>query len=92
MRRSRLRAQESRFASTVGEHSPMHRLSLIGAEPLEVKRRRKAKQLALEAEIADNLSHSIDRVQLESGGIRAALNLKRRIAEPSDGGGQWRGS
>jgi hypothetical protein len=49
---------------------------------------KKSKQLALEAEIADNLRHLIDRVQLESGGIRVALNLKRRIAEPIDRGGQ----
>ena len=49
---------------------------------------RRSKQLALEAEIADNLRHLIDRVQLESGGIRVAFNLKRWIAEPIDRGGQ----
>ncbi len=49
---------------------------------------RRSKQLALEAENADNRRHLIDRAQLGSGGIRVALNLKRRIAEPIDSGGQ----
>jgi len=44
----------------------------------------KSKQLALDSEVADNLRELIDRVQLESGGIRVALNLKRLIAEPID--------
>jgi site-specific DNA recombinase len=47
---------------------------------------RKSKQLVNEAEIADNLRNLIDRVQLESGGIRVSLNLKRLIAEPIDTG------
>ncbi len=48
---------------------------------------KRSKQLALEAEIADELRHLIDRIRLESGGIRVALNPKRRIAEPIDRGG-----
>ena len=47
---------------------------------------RKSKQLVHDAEIADNLRNLIDRVQLESGGIRVSLNLKRLIAEPIDTG------
>ena len=43
---------------------------------------RKSKQLAHDAEVADNLCNLIDRVQLESGGIRVSLNLKRLIADP----------
>ena len=39
-----------------------------------------------DAEVADNLRNLIDRVQLESGGIRVSLNLKRLIAEPIDTG------
>ena len=46
----------------------------------------KSKQLAHDAEVADNLRDVIDRVQLESGGIRVSLNLKRLIAEPIDSG------
>ena len=46
----------------------------------------KSKQLAHEAEVADHLRDLIDRVQLESGGIRVSLNLKRLIAEPIDTG------
>jgi hypothetical protein len=45
---------------------------------------RKSKQLAHDAEVADNLRNLIDRVQLERGGIRVALNIKRLIAEPID--------
>jgi hypothetical protein len=45
---------------------------------------RKSKQLAQDAEIADNLRRLIDRVQLERGGIRVSLNLKRLTAEPID--------
>ena len=41
-------------------------------------------QLAHDAEVADHLRHLIDRVQLERGGIRVSLNLKRLIAEPID--------
>ena len=48
--------------------------------------RRKSKQLAHDAEVADHLRDLIDRVQLESGGIRVSLNLKRLIAEPIDTG------
>ena len=44
----------------------------------------KSKQLAHDAEVADHLRDLIDRVQLESGGIRVSLNLKRLIAEPID--------
>jgi len=44
----------------------------------------KSKQLAHDAEFADNLRNLIDRVQLESGGIRVSLNLKELIAEPID--------
>jgi site-specific DNA recombinase len=47
---------------------------------------RKSKQLVHDAEIADNLRNLIDRVQLESGGIRVSLNLKRLLAEPIDTG------
>ena len=46
----------------------------------------KSKQLAHDAEVADNLRELIDRVQLERGGIRVSLNLKRLIAEPIDTG------
>ena len=45
---------------------------------------RKSKQLAHDAEVADNLRDLIDRVQLEGGGTRVSLNLKRLIAEPID--------
>jgi len=45
---------------------------------------RENKQLAQDAEVADILRHLIDRAQLESGGIRVSLNLKRLIAEPLD--------
>jgi hypothetical protein len=45
---------------------------------------RKSKQLAQDAEVADHLRNLIDRVQLESSGIRVSLNLKRLIAEPID--------
>jgi len=44
----------------------------------------KSKQLAHDREIADSLRDLIDRVQLERGGIRVALNVKRLIAEPID--------
>src|SRR5208282_3999669 len=44
----------------------------------------KSKQLADDAEVADNLRNLIDRVQLERGGVRVSLNLKRLIAEPID--------
>jgi hypothetical protein len=36
------------------------------------------------SEVAHNLRDLIDRVQLESRGIRVSLNLKRLIAEPID--------
>ena len=45
---------------------------------------RKSKQLAHDLEVADHLRDLIARVQLESGGIRVSLNLKRLIAEPID--------
>jgi site-specific DNA recombinase len=45
---------------------------------------RKSELLAQDAVVADNLRDLIDRVQLESGGIRVSLNLKRLIAEPID--------
>src|SRR5208337_1748630 len=45
---------------------------------------RKSKQLAHDAEVADHLRDLIDRVQLESGGVRVSLNVKRLIAEPID--------
>ena len=41
-------------------------------------------QLVHNAEVADHLRNLIDRVQLESGGIRVSLNLERLIAEPID--------
>jgi site-specific DNA recombinase len=37
-----------------------------------------------DAEVADHLRNLVARVQLESGGIRVSLNLKRLIAEPID--------
>jgi site-specific DNA recombinase len=43
---------------------------------------RKSEQLAHDADVADHLRNLIDRVQLESGGIRVSLNLKRLIADP----------
>ena len=43
---------------------------------------RKANNSTHDAEVADNLRNLIDRVQLESGGIRVSLNLKRLIADP----------
>jgi site-specific DNA recombinase len=45
---------------------------------------RTSDQLVHDAEVADHLRNLIDRVQLESGGIRLSLNLKRLIAEPID--------
>ena len=47
---------------------------------------RTSNQLVHDAEVADSLRNLIDRVQLESGGIRVSLNLKRLIAEPIDAG------
>jgi len=44
----------------------------------------KSKQLAPSSELAANLRNLIDRVQLDRGGIRVSLNLKRLIAEPID--------
>jgi site-specific DNA recombinase len=43
---------------------------------------RTSHQLAHDTEVADSLRDLIDRVQLERGGIRVSLNLKRLIAEP----------
>jgi len=45
---------------------------------------RKSKQLAHDTEVAEQLRDLIARVQLEPGGIRVSLNLKRLIAEPID--------
>jgi hypothetical protein len=41
----------------------------------------KSQQLADDAEVANHLRDLIDRVQLESGGIRVSLSLKRLIEE-----------
>ena len=46
----------------------------------------KSKQLARDAEVADHLRYLIARVQLEIGGIRVSLNLKRLIADPIETG------
>jgi len=45
---------------------------------------RTSNQLGQDAGVADNLRNLIDRVQLESDGIRVSLNLKRLIAETID--------
>ena len=45
---------------------------------------RTSNQLVHGAEVADNLRNLIDRVRLESAGIRVTLNLKRLIVEPVD--------
>jgi site-specific DNA recombinase len=47
---------------------------------------RKSERLALDEQVAHELRDLIDRVQLEGGGIRVSLNLKRLIAEPIDTG------
>jgi len=44
----------------------------------------KRKRLAHGPEVSDNLRNLIDRVQLQSGGIRVSLNLERLIGEPID--------
>ncbi|HEY6342942.1 MAG TPA: recombinase family protein [Bryobacteraceae bacterium] len=53
-------------------------------EPALKTAERESKQLARDAEVADHLRNLIDRVQLQRGGFRVSLNLRRLIAEPID--------
>jgi len=79
-----LRILSQTFTHTAGENTATAAFRPPPQPELYFAPHRENKQLAQDAEVADILRHLIDRAQLESGGIRVSLNLKRLIAEPLD--------